>query len=70
MPDRGLNDHILRFATFEVDLRAGEPPENVRAWMNSPHPDLRGRTPIQVIREGKARAVSDLLESALAGQPS
>jgi Tol biopolymer transport system component/DNA-binding winged helix-turn-helix (wHTH) protein len=24
MPDRGLNDHIIRFATFEVDLRAGE----------------------------------------------
>jgi uncharacterized protein (DUF2384 family) len=44
--------------------------ENVRAWMNSPHPDLGGRTPIGVILEGKARAVSELLEAALAGQPS
>jgi DNA-binding response OmpR family regulator len=24
MPDRVLNDHVIRFATFEVDLRAGE----------------------------------------------
>ena len=44
--------------------------ENVRAWMNSPHADLGGRTPIGVILEGKARAVSELLEAALAGQPS
>jgi CheY-like chemotaxis protein len=44
--------------------------EAVRTWMNSPHPDLGGRTPISVIQEGKARAVSELLESALAGQPS
>jgi DNA-binding response OmpR family regulator len=44
--------------------------ETVRTWMNSPHPDLGGRTPISVILEGKARAVSDMLEAALAGQPS
>jgi CheY-like chemotaxis protein len=44
--------------------------ENVRTWMNSPHPDLGGRTPISIILEGKARAVSDMLEAALAGQPS
>jgi CheY-like chemotaxis protein len=44
--------------------------ENTRAWMNSPHPDLGGRTPIGVVLEGKGRAVSDMLEAALAGQPS
>jgi DNA-binding response OmpR family regulator len=44
--------------------------ETVRTWMNSPHPDLGGRTPISIILEGKARAVSDMLEAALAGQPS
>ncbi len=44
--------------------------ENVRTWMNSPHPDLGGRTPVSIILEGKARAVSDMLEAALAGQPS
>jgi CheY-like chemotaxis protein len=44
--------------------------ENVRAWMNSPHPDLGSQTPIRVILEGKAQVVTDLLEAALAGQPS
>ena len=44
--------------------------DSVRTWMNSPHPDLGGRTPISVMLEGKARAVSDMLEAALAGQPS
>jgi CheY-like chemotaxis protein len=44
--------------------------EAVRTWMNSPHPDLGGRPPIRVIEEGKGGAVSEMLESALAGQPS
>jgi hypothetical protein len=38
--------------------------------MNSPHPDLGGRTPISVVLEGKGRAVSDMLEASLAGQLS
>ena len=44
--------------------------ESVLAWMNSPHPDLGGQTPIRLIFEGKAQVVTDLLEAALAGQPS
>jgi|ERR671925_1583266 CheY-like chemotaxis protein len=44
--------------------------ETVRTWMNSPHPDLGGRTPISVILEGKGRTVSDMLEASLEGQPS
>ena len=44
--------------------------ESVLAWMNSPHPDLGSETPIHLILEGKAQVVADLLESALAGQPS
>lgn len=44
--------------------------ENVLAWMNSPHPDLGSETPIHLVLEGKAQVVADLLESALAGQPS
>jgi DNA-binding response OmpR family regulator len=44
--------------------------ENVRVWMNSPHPDLGSQTPISVILEGNAQVVTDLLEAALAGQPS
>lgn len=44
--------------------------ESVLAWMNSPHPDLGGQTPLQLVLEGKAQIVTDLLEAALAGQPS
>jgi DNA-binding response OmpR family regulator len=44
--------------------------ESVLAWMNSPHPDLGGQTPLQLVLEGKAQVVTDLLEAALAGQPS
>jgi hypothetical protein len=44
--------------------------ESVLAWMNSPHPDLGGETPLTLILQGKAQVVADLLEAALAGQPS
>jgi response regulator RpfG family c-di-GMP phosphodiesterase len=44
--------------------------ENILAWLNSPHPDMGGRTPMSFILDGKAVAVAELLEAALAGQPS
>jgi CheY-like chemotaxis protein len=44
--------------------------ENVRIWVNSPHPDLDGRTPLSVILEGRATVVTEMLEAALAGQPA
>ena len=44
--------------------------ERVLAWLNSPHPDIGGRTPMSFILDGKAVAVAELLEAALAGQPS
>jgi DNA-binding response OmpR family regulator len=39
----------------------------VRAWLNTPHPDLGGRTALSVILEGHATIVSDMLEAAAAG---
>jgi len=59
---------IVRSITVLSELLGSK--EKVRVWMNSPHPDLGGRPPIAVILEGKARAVSEMLEAALAGQPS
>jgi DNA-binding response OmpR family regulator len=41
-----------------------------RAWLNSSHPDLGMRTPLQVILEGNAEALSTILENALEGIPS
>jgi hypothetical protein len=40
------------------------------AWLNSPHPDLDQRVPLDVILEGHADAVEDMLEAALTGTPS
>jgi len=40
------------------------------AWLNSPHPDLGQRTPLDVILEGYPDAVEDMLEAALTGTPS
>lgn len=44
--------------------------EHILAWLNSPHPDMGARTPMSFILDGKAVAVAELLEAALAGQPS
>jgi len=44
--------------------------ERVQAWLHSPHPDLDRRIPMRLILEGHAGAVADMLEAALAGQPS
>ena len=42
----------------------------VLAWLNHSHPDLGGRTPLDVICEGYVDAVEDMLEAALMGIPS
>ena len=42
----------------------------VLAWLNSPHPDLGGRTPLDAMLQGYPDAVEDMLESALTGTPS
>lgn len=42
----------------------------VLAWLNSPHPDLGRRTPLDVIVQGYPDTVEDMLEAALAGTPS
>lgn len=45
------------------------PPESIRAWLNTPHPDLEGATALETILEGKADAVGMILENAWNGVP-
>ena len=45
-------------------------PAMIRAWLNSPHPDLGRRTPLQVMLDGHAEVVEGMLEDAMAGAPS
>lgn len=42
----------------------------VLAWLKSPHADLGRRTPLEVILEGRAQVVEDMLEDALEGMPA
>ncbi|MEK7405590.1 MAG: antitoxin Xre/MbcA/ParS toxin-binding domain-containing protein [Acidobacteriota bacterium] len=42
-------------------------PEEIRAWLNSPHPDLGNETPMSLLLDGKGVGVADMLEAALAG---
>jgi DNA-binding response OmpR family regulator len=42
----------------------------VRAWLNTPHPELGNHTGLSLVLEGKATTVSEMLEAAAAGFPS
>ena len=44
-------------------------PETVRAWLNTPHPDLDGRSALEMILASNPIAVLRILESAAAGVP-
>ncbi|OGN14343.1 MAG: hypothetical protein A3J47_01905 [Candidatus Yanofskybacteria bacterium RIFCSPHIGHO2_02_FULL_43_22] len=43
--------------------------EDVKKWLNFPHPLLENKTPQSLIDEGKADAVLVLLESVRDGNP-
>ncbi|MGA2657593.1 MAG: MbcA/ParS/Xre antitoxin family protein [Verrucomicrobiota bacterium] len=44
-------------------------PETVRVWLNTPHPDLDGRTALEMILANNPTAVLRILENAAAGVP-
>jgi hypothetical protein len=44
-------------------------PETVRVWLNTPHPDLDGRTALEMILANNPNAVLTVLENAAAGVP-
>lgn len=44
-------------------------PETVRVWLNTSHPDLDGRTALEMIQANNANAVLRILENAAAGVP-
>jgi hypothetical protein len=44
-------------------------PETVRVWLNTSHPDLDGRTALDMILANNAMAVLRILENAAAGVP-
>jgi len=56
--------------TLEILAQVFGSPGTVRAWLNSRHPDLGGRTALSVILEGHAPIVEQMLEDAVVGQPA
>ena len=44
--------------------------DTIRVWLNTPHPELGGKSALEVILEDKAIAVQTILENAFAGVPS
>jgi len=44
-------------------------PETVRVWLNTPHPDLDGRSALEMILANNPIAVLRVLENAAAGVP-
>jgi DNA-binding NtrC family response regulator len=55
---------------IELVTRVTRNASEARMWLNTPHPDLRGETPLEVILAGRANALVTILENALAGIPS
>ena len=56
--------------SLELISRVTRDRREARVWLNTPHPDLGGKTPLEVMLSGRADAVVTLLENALAGIPS
>ncbi len=44
-------------------------PETVRVWLNTPHPDLNGRTALEMFLANNPQPVLRILEGAAAGVP-
>ena len=55
---------------LELISGATPSPSEARAWLNNPHPHLGGKDPIDVILDGRARAIVTMLENALSGIPA
>ena len=51
-------------------LRAVLSDADFRSWLNMPNDQLDDRTPIELVRNGKAEVVADLAEDMLSGSPS
>jgi hypothetical protein len=72
-PDSPAADEALRPIKRVLDILAELTDDNhaaIRAWLNTPHPDLGELTPLRAILTGHALAVEGLVAGAMAGVPS
>lgn len=59
---------LVRIITQLRELLDGSM-EYVKIWLRAPHPDLKGRTPLSYLVEGKPEVVEALIHAYEAGQP-
>jgi hypothetical protein len=52
-----------------LDLLEGDA-SAFRKWLNSANSELHSQTPMQLVKEGKAKDLAGLVRSALLGQPN
>lgn len=64
----GLQEGLAPFARIGR-LRAVLSPKDFRAWLALANDQLEGRTPLALVREGRAEVVADLAEDMLSGSP-
>ncbi|MEY4510616.1 MAG: hypothetical protein RLZZ450_2738 [Pseudomonadota bacterium] len=56
--------------TFELLNKLHPNAQSARSWLNTPHREFDERTPLQVMLDGRADAVRDMLEAAYLGLPT
>ncbi|HRN17943.1 MAG: antitoxin Xre/MbcA/ParS toxin-binding domain-containing protein [Trueperaceae bacterium] len=82
----GVNDRTLRKTpdsrTIQEPLKkllrvvdglnrlTGHDDSQVRIWLNAPHPDLGGISPLDLMQTGKIQGIVDLVEDMLTGAPA
>jgi hypothetical protein len=56
--------------TIELLRKLHPSAQSAREWLNTPHRELEERAPLQVMLDGRADAVRDMLEGAYLGLPT
>jgi hypothetical protein len=59
--------HFERIARLRAVL---DDPEDFRKWLRIANTELEGRTPLQLLDEGRWEVLADLVEDMLTGSPS
>ena len=69
-PDADSLQPLLQPFERVARVRAVLSPNDFRKWLHLANDELDGRTPFELIREGKVAVVADLVEDMLTGSPS
>ncbi len=69
-PDSAALQPALKHFERIVRLRTALSADEFVAWLNAANTQLDGKTPLEVVRHGKAGIVADLVEDMLSGAPT